>query len=78
VVSRFLNPLTEKMVVVVGGMGRDATVAAGEFVTDPKYLEMLASRAPRNWGRKNLQVVLAADVVNGNTGPPRILATYFW
>ena len=78
VVSRFLNPLTEKMIVVVGGMGRDATVAAGEFVTDPKYLEMLASRAPRNWGRKNLQVVLAADVVNGNTGPPRILATYFW
>jgi len=78
VVSRFLNPLTEKMVVVVGGMGRDATVAAGEFVTEPRYMEMLASRAPRNWERKNLQVVLATDVVNGNTGPPRILATYFW
>ena len=78
VVSRFLNPLTEKMVVVVGGMGRDATIAAGEFVTDPRYLEMLASRAPRNWERKNLQVVLATDVVNGNTGPPRILATHFW
>ena len=78
VVSRFLNPLTEKMVVVVGGMGRDATIAAGEFVTDPRYLEMLASRAPRDWARKNLQVVIATDVVNGNTGPPRILATYFW
>jgi len=78
VVSRFLNPLTEKMVVVVGGMGRDGTIAAGEFVTEPRYLEMLASRAPRNWERKNLQVVLATDVVNGNTGPPRILATYFW
>jgi hypothetical protein len=78
VVSRFLDPLTEKMVVVVGGMGRDATIAAGEFVTVPRYLEMLASRAPRNWERKNLQVVLATDVINGNTGPPRILATYFW
>lgn len=78
VVSRFLNPLTEKMVVVVGGMGRDATIAAGEFVTEPRYLELLASRAPRNWAHKNLQVVLATDVVNGNTGPPRILATYFW
>jgi hypothetical protein len=78
VVSRFLDPLTEKMVVVVGGMGRDGTIAAGEFVTEPRYLEMLASRAPRNWERKNLQVVLATDVVNGNTGPPRILATYFW
>jgi hypothetical protein len=78
VVSRFLDPLTEKIVVVVGGMGRDGTIAAGEFVTEPRYLEMLASRAPRNWERKNLQVVLATDVINGNTGPPRILATYFW
>jgi hypothetical protein len=78
VVSCVLDPLTEKMVVVVGGMGRDATIAAGEFVTTPRYLEMLASRAPRHWERKNLQVVLATDVINGNTGPPRILATYFW
>jgi hypothetical protein len=78
VVSRFLNPLTEKMLVVVAGMGRDGTLAAGEFVTEPRYLEMLASRAPKNWAHKNLQVLLATDIVNGTTGPPRILATYFW
>lgn len=78
IVSRFVNPLTEKMVVVVGGTGRDGTIAAGEFVTEPRYLEMLAARAPRDWEKKNLQVVLATEVVRGNTGPPRILATYFW
>ena len=43
VVSRFLDPLTEKMVVVVAGMGRDGTLAAGEFVSEPRYLEMLAA-----------------------------------
>ena len=78
IVSRFVNPLTESMVVVVGGAGRDGTLAAGEFVTEPRYLEMLARRAPKNWEKKNLEVVLATDVVRGNTGPPRILATYFW
>lgn len=78
VVSRFFDPLTERMVVVVGGMGRDGTIAAGEFVTTPRYLEMLAGRAPRHWERMNLQVLLATDIVKGNTGPPRILATYFW
>jgi hypothetical protein len=78
VVSRFQDPLTERMVVAVGGMGRDGTLAAGEFVTDPRYLENLASIAPRNWARKNLQVVLATDIVKGNTGPPRIVAAYFW
>ena len=40
-VSRFVDPLTEKMVVVVGGMGRDGTIAASEFVSDPHYLDML-------------------------------------
>jgi hypothetical protein len=78
VVSRFSDSLTEKVVVVVGGMGRDATIAAGEFVTDPKYLGMLADRAPAHWERKNLQVLIGTDVVNGNTGPPQIIATYFW
>jgi hypothetical protein len=78
VVSRFLNPLTEKIEVTVAGIGHRGTIAAGEFVTQPRYLEMLASRAPRNWERTNLQVVLATDLVNDNTGPPRILATYFW
>lgn len=78
VVSRFVDPLTEKTVVVVGGMGRDGTIAAGEFVTDPRYLELLAARAPKHWEKKNLQVVLVTDIVKGTTGPPRILATYFW
>ncbi len=78
IVSRYTDSLTEKMVVVVAGMGRDGTIAAGEFVTDPRYLENLDSRAPKGWEHKNLQVVLATDVVNGTTGPPRILATYFW
>jgi hypothetical protein len=78
IVSRFVDPLTEKTVVAIGGMGRDGTIAGGEFVSEPRYLEMLASRAPRHWEKKNLQVVLATDIVRGNTGPPRILATYFW
>ena len=47
-------------------------------VFEPRYLEMLASRAPKHWEKKSLQVVLATDIVRGNTGPPRILATHFW
>jgi hypothetical protein len=38
----------------------------------------LAERAPSDWGRKNLEVVIAVDLVNGNIAPPRIVATYFW
>jgi len=78
IVSRFVDSRTEQVVVVVGGMGKDGTAAAGEFVTDPRYLQMLAERGPKGWERKNLQVVLNTEVINGNVGPPRIVATWFW
>jgi hypothetical protein len=78
IVSRFLDERTERMVLVVAGMGKDGTIAAGEFVTTPRYLEMLRRQAPSGWEKKNLQVVLATEIVNGNPGPPRILAAQFW
>jgi hypothetical protein len=78
IVSRFMDPHTEQMVVVVGGMGRDGTIAAGEFVMEPHYLETLAAKAPKHWDKKNLQALIATEVVDGKTGPPRILAAHFW
>ena len=78
IVSRYMDARTERMAVLVAGMGKDGTAAAGEFVTGQRYLETLASGAPANWERRNLQVVLATDVINGNSGPPRVLTTYFW
>lgn len=78
IVSRFVDSRTEQMIVVVAGLGRDGTIAAGEFVTQPRYLEMLAAKAPRGWERKNLQVVIATELINGNAAPPRILDAHFW
>lgn len=78
IVSRFVNPLTEKMAVVVAGMSKDGTMAAGEFVSEPQYLEELAQRAPAGWQRMNLQVVIRTEVVKGSAGPPSIVDTCFW
>ena len=78
IVSRYVDPLTEKMVVTVAGIGKDGTLAAGEFVTESKYLEALAARAPSGWQRRTLQAVIATEIVNGIPGPPRILDQYFW
>ena len=35
-------------------------------------------KAPFNWDRKNIQVVIAATIVGGTPGPPRVLATHYW
>jgi len=78
IVSRFVDPRTERAVVVVAGIAKDGTMAAGEFVTEARYLEALARVAPSDWEHKNLQVVIATEVINGNVGPPRIVETYFW
>ncbi|MBZ5620109.1 MAG: hypothetical protein LAQ69_15495 [Acidobacteriia bacterium] len=78
IISRVLDPATERMVVVAAGIVQYGTLAAGEFLTDPRYMEDLGKQAPPNWQRKNMQAVIGTKVINGNSGPPRILKTYFW
>jgi hypothetical protein len=78
IVGRFMNPATERMTVIGGGIGQYGTIAAGEFLTGEKYIKDLAAGAPANWERKNFEAVIAARVIDGSTGPPRILATCFW
>jgi len=77
-IARFRDPETEHWIVTAAGLSRWGTIAAGEFLTNPIHLEELTRRAPANWGRKNLQVIITTTVINGQPGPPRILATEFW
>jgi hypothetical protein len=78
IVSRFVNPTTEQMVVSVAGATGYGTVAAGEFVTNPAYFSEAMRRAPRDWYRRNMQVVLSVEVMSGHAGPPKVLALHFW
>ena len=78
IVSRVRDPTTGRVVVVAAGISGWGTEAAGEFLADPKYMEEVARNAPKDWERKNMQVVITAKVIAGNSGPPSIVATYFW
>jgi NAD dependent epimerase/dehydratase family enzyme len=77
-VARFMNPSTERMTVIAAGIGQYGTIAAGEFLTNEKYMREFAATAPANWERRNFAVVIATRVIDGSTGPPRVLATWFW
>ena len=77
-ISRTLDPTTDRMAVIVGGLTGYGTMAAGEFLTNPEYLEAMAKGAPKGWDHKNIQLVLATKVIHGNSGPPRILERHFW
>ena len=77
-VSRVYDSTTQRMAVVAAGIGVFGTVAAGEFLSDPQYMEGLVKKAPKDWEQKNVQVVITTQVINGHSGPPRIVAVNFW
>jgi hypothetical protein len=77
-VSRVLDPVTERMVVLAGGLTGYGTVAAGEFLTGPAYMEAIAASAPGKWARKNVEVLISTKVINGKSGPPKAVVAHFW
>jgi hypothetical protein len=78
IVSRTYNPTIEQTVVSVAGASGYGTYAAGEFLANEEYFAAALRDAPRDWYRKNMQVVLSVKVISGIPGPPKVLATYFW
>jgi hypothetical protein len=78
VVSRVSNPRTGRITITVAGLHGYGTLAAGKFLTDQVSLEKLARSAPRGWQDRNMQIVIGTEVIQENSGPPRILATAFW
>ena len=78
IVTRMVDTTTDRPVIIAAGLTQYGTIGAGEFVTKPEYFSEAARRLPRNWQRKNLQIVLSVPVVNRISGRPRILATHVW
>ncbi len=78
IVSRILDPRTGNLVVTPAGLHGFGTAAAGAFITRADYFTQFAATAPEGWEKKDLQIVLRTEVINGSSGPPRVVATYFW
>ncbi|MBV8906206.1 MAG: hypothetical protein JOZ22_21415 [Acidobacteriia bacterium] len=78
IVSRVLSTSTGKAEVTAAGITHYGTSAAGEFLTNSDYLKQALRGAPADWAKKNIQIVLLTKVIEGTSGPPQVLATYFW
>jgi hypothetical protein len=66
------------MVVLAGGLTGYGTMAAGEFLSNPAYMESIVKQIPKHWERKNVQILIATKVIGGKSGPPRVITTHFW
>ena len=75
-VSRVLDPVTERIVMMAAGLTGYGTVAAGEFLTNPAYMQTITGSG--NLARKNVEILISTKVINGKSGPPKTVVAHFW
>ncbi|MGC2635849.1 MAG: hypothetical protein WA294_01635 [Acidobacteriaceae bacterium] len=78
IAARFTDESTGQVVLVAAGITGSGTRAAGEFLTDEASLQQFADAAGAAWLKKNFEVVLSSQVVNGMQGKPKVEAKAFW
>lgn len=76
IIARFTDPTTEQPTLLIAGISAEGTLAAGEAVTTPKYLDMLLQTAGHPPG--GFEAVIETRVIDGQSGPPKIVAMRTW
>jgi hypothetical protein len=78
IIGRFTDGNTGKLAVIAAGIGRGGTIAAGEFLTDPADLAQIERAALAAGNKKNMEIVLSTQIIDGQPGSPKVEAAYFW
>jgi hypothetical protein len=78
IVSRVVDAKTGSVFITIAGLYHPGTQAAGDFATNPRLIAEFAKQAPKDWSKKNLQLVLHTNVVNDVPDSPTVVAVHFW
>ena len=78
IISRVANPRTGFITVTVAGLWGYGTLAAGRFLTDPKYMHDFVKQTGFKLDKSNIQIVIGTEVIQGKPGPPTVLAATSW
>jgi hypothetical protein len=76
IVARYHDTYTNGNVLIVAGLGPYGTEAVSELVSSPQYLNQIERQVSTGFKEANLEVVIKTDVINGEAGPPRVVAAY--
>jgi hypothetical protein len=78
IVTRTFDPVTREPFVSLAGLHSFGNQIAGEFVSQESSWNELARRAPADWPKMNLQVVLETSIIGTTPSSPKIIDVYFW
>jgi hypothetical protein len=66
------------MLIGAAGLGHAGTELAGEFLANRRYMDAAFHAAPRDWNRRNLQIVLKTEPVGITPGQAKVVAIWYW
>lgn len=78
IVARIHDNVTGQPVIILAGILGGGTEAASEVASNPVYLRAMLENAPRNWDQLNLEAVIETNVIEGDPGPPKVVAVETW
>ncbi len=77
-ITRAVDPTTEQWWIGISGVTVLGTIAAQQMMIDPKEMTAFTAQLPKDWDRKNLQIVIEIKLVNGSAGASRVVAVRTW
>jgi hypothetical protein len=77
-ISRVRDQTTSRWWIGIAGLTGVGTLAASQVVIDPNSMANICAGLPRDWDRKNLQIVLEIKVAQGEPGATRVVTAYSW
>ncbi|SFS13740.1 hypothetical protein SAMN05421771_2383 [Granulicella pectinivorans] len=78
IVTRILRHDEVEPMIIVAGMGQYGTLAATDFICQPKSLDELSRSLGGDWQKQNFQMVLRIKVIDFKPVSTSIIATYVW
>jgi hypothetical protein len=78
IVARLLDSKTGQFTVIAAGITGSGTEAAGEFISNPDFLQRGMRTVAPGWEKKNMELVLQTTVTDSVAGPPAVIASYNW
>jgi hypothetical protein len=77
IVASYFDSTIGQHVLVAAGIGKAGTQAAAEFVTSDQDLKswLTEEKVPRG---KNVELVLSTEILDGQPGPPHVVASSIW
>ncbi len=77
IVASYFDPAIGQHVLVVAGIGKAGTQAAAELLTSDQDLRswLAEQKAPQG---KNVELVLSTEMLDGQPGPPHVIASSIW